>query len=250
MLKFILLGLISSQTLFAAAANPVVLVYRGPGACTDGCAEAAAEIPASMGFEIRYVTSHTLTEASFENAVLWVQAGGNAIKASKSLGRKNLELIKKHIRYQGMGYVGFCAGAFLADEAVDDEEKFPGLGLIPFGTRYYQVDSQKDGIMHPLTFSKGVIRYHYFNGGGTFDLRNSDYDRVDVLAKYPNGDPALLQTTYGMGNVVIIGAHPEATAVWKSYTHMSDPDGSDHDIARDMVRRALPKAYRKFIIQR
>lgn len=216
----------------------LVLIYKGPGSCVDGCSEAAAEIPTSLGYEVKFITPNEITPEIFKNAILWIQPGGNAIDASLTMGKAKLQLIRNFI-WNGGAYVGFCAGAFLADKTVDDDGKVEGLGIIPVVSYYAPIDSNDDmGTMTWITWN-GRRRHIFFNGGANFSVEKND-SRVKIIARFDvDGSPSTIQNRYGQGNVVVSGAHPEATTAWKTEGNLKDLDGSDIDLAQDMVRRAL-----------
>lgn len=223
----------------AAARRPLALVYQGPGGCTRWkCNEAAAAAALDAGLDVKYVTPAKLTPEVFEGASLWVQPGGNAITVAQKIGPQGLKLIRNFVK-NGGAYVGFCAGAFLADTIVDDDGKVRGLGLLPVETADYPVDSGDAGI--PLVINwLGHKRTLFFNGGGYFKTHGVDRSTdFSVLAWFPNGDAATLETAYGKGGVVVTGAHPEAYEQWKADAGFRDPDGNDRFLAVDMVKRAL-----------
>jgi glutamine amidotransferase-like uncharacterized protein len=216
----------------------LVLIYKGPGSCIDGCSEAAGDIPTSLGYEVKYVTPNDIKPEIFKNAILWIQPGGNAIDASITMGKTKLQMIRNFV-WNGGAYVGFCAGAFLADKTVDDDGKIEGLGIIPVVSYYAPIDSNNDmGTMTWITWN-GRPRHLFFNGGANFSVKKND-SRVKVIARFDiDGSPSTIQNRFGQGNVVVSGAHPEATTVWKTEGNLQDLDGSDIDLAQDMVRRAL-----------
>jgi hypothetical protein len=61
-----------------------------------------------------------------------------------------------------------------------------------------------------------------------------------VVARYPNGRPAISESWSGKGYVVVSGPHPEAPQGWRA-TAGADPDGLDYDVAIDMIQAALNK---------
>jgi hypothetical protein len=61
-----------------------------------------------------------------------------------------------------------------------------------------------------------------------------------VIARYPDGKPAISQTRTGLGFVIVSGPHPEAPASWQ-WDSGTDPDGVDHDIAAKLIRAAMNK---------
>jgi glutamine amidotransferase-like uncharacterized protein len=219
--------------------GPIALVYKGPGSCDggDNCSGAAATVARKAGFRVKYVTPDEISPAVFDQAVLWVQPGGNAITVVETVGQKKLSHIREFVRGGG-AYVGFCAGAFLADKTVDNPETIPGLGIIPVGTFDYDLDDR--GGLGNLTWIiwKGVRRHIYFNGGGSFYV-NPKTRNVKVFARFQADDlPAAISTTFGRGRVVVTGAHPEAFQFWKTDGNLNDEDGEDHDLAEEMMLNA------------
>ncbi len=240
---------VTTKALATERSKQVALVYNGPGACSDLCAEAAADVARRHGLTVRWVSAETLSAETadevFKNVVVWIQPGGNAITAAKRLGHNRLAIIRERIR-AGVNYVGFCAGAFLADKTVNDEETIEGLGLIPFSTYDYAVDQGEWGVLLPFDWN-GQKRKVYFNGGGSFKVpKKSIQDgSVVVFARYSKeGHPAAIDTFFGEGRVVLTGPHPEALQWWKDESNREDPDsidedGSDFDLADDVLSRAL-----------
>jgi hypothetical protein len=46
---------------------------------------------------------------------------------------------------------------------------------------------------------------------------------------------------FGKGKVVVTGAHPEAPAWWSDDEGVTDQDDIDHDLAVEMVLKAITK---------
>lgn len=217
----------------------VALVYKGIGGCRS-CAEAAARAVRRFDLEIKYVSASEVTEEIFEDALLWVQPAGNAISAANALGTERLAMIRKFVKNGGR-YVGFCAGAFLADTNVDDDGKVKGLGLLPFASADYEVNDKDNIDMVWINWGK-ERRHIFFNGGATFLIPELllNKNEVQVLATYEETDkPATVHVTFGRGQVVVSGAHPEAPQKWKFDNDLEDEDDSDLDLAQDMVKRAI-----------
>jgi glutamine amidotransferase-like uncharacterized protein len=236
-----------------AAPAGTALVYDGPGVCDDRCDQAASAVAERAGLKIRWVTPEQLRSTDpaelFRDAAVWIQPGGNAIDAAHALRAKGLERIRDYIQ-DGGAYLGFCAGAFLADKTVNDEETLAGLGIIPVSTFDYPADHGEWGTILPFRWN-GQKRSVYFNGGGSFKVPSGMLG-VEVFARYADdGLPAAIQTTFGAGRVVVSGPHPEALAWWKDQARREDEDaidedGSDFDLAADMLARALgPSRARK-----
>lgn len=216
------------------ASRPLALVYKGQGSCggSDDCSGAAAEVAIRAGYEIQYVSSSDVNEDLFKDATVWIQPGGNAITVAKMLGHEKLQMIRDFIEAGG-GYLGFCAGGFLADHTVDDANTIEGLGIIPVETADFDGDKGDNGTIIPIHW-KGDLRDVFFNGGGYFKVPHAGKRGVRVMATYENGQVASIETKFGAGHVAVSGFHPEATDDWKSYAVGTDRDGSDLDIAEEL----------------
>jgi glutamine amidotransferase-like uncharacterized protein len=221
---FIVLVLISSSAL-SAFAGPKALVYNGAGACKDDCAKAAFDSAVQAGFDAVYVGDQETDPTIFNGASVWLQPGGYAGVAMNNMApalKKNL----KNFIYNGGGYVGFCAGAFVATSRVGTT-RVQGLGIISGSTKLYG-----KGIRMYKTLWQGSERYLYWEGGPYF--RNMP-DTVEQTGAYPNGANAAVRTTYGKGRVWVTGLHPESPQWWKDESGYADVDGDDRDLVTRML---------------
>ncbi len=229
----------------SAFGSPLALIYKGPGACSAeegdagttgyGCAEADADVAVAAGFQYRFVGPDDLNENSteaeisalFSPASIWVQPGGISNVAYASMSST---LISSMIRFieNGGGYVGFCAGAFLA---ADWFYIFPG-----WASRYSYSSVRADvGYSFEPLLWNGVVKNVYFEGGPYLYALAPE---VEVTARFNTGYVVSARSNYGQGRVYITGAHPDAPQVWSQEDGISDPDGSDFDIAINMYRWA------------
>jgi len=198
-------------------------IYKGTGSCLDGCSEAAADVAAQAGFIPSFIHSALIQARILREASVWIQPGGNAIEVANRLTYDQKEVLKDFVRMGGT-YVGFCAGAFLADTFVDDAETIPGLALIPGTT--YDYPLPKGSHILPI-FWLGKTFHLYFEEGPGFRILSGA--EIEIIASYPDGTPATVRFKAGLGNVILSGAHPEAPESWKE--GLSDPDGSDIHLA-------------------
>ena len=212
----------------SAAARPRALVYKGPGACDELCSESAAEIARSAGFETHFVGPDSGSSSVFADASIWIQPGGVAATAAEAMSPKLKRNLRNFIA-RGGGYVGFCAGGFLATAEVGTSG-VRGLGILPGWT------SLRDGDQSAAILSinwDGNQRSIYWEGGPYFDFPN-DSD-VEVIARYPDGEPAAVRSGFGRGRVFVTGLHPEAPRKWLDYYKLKDADGPDADLVREMM---------------
>jgi glutamine amidotransferase-like uncharacterized protein len=225
--------LITLLGLFVQTAHgAVALVYNGSGTCAEDCAKAAAQVALRAGLKVRYVNENWSNPNLFDDAVVWIQPGGDAIQVAHTLTLAQREKIREFVGLGG-GYVGFCAGAFFSDTWVDEGDTIHGLGLIPVETEDY---GTKEAAIVPVNWL-GVTRYLYLEEGAYFKVY--DTSPVKVLGQYADGKVAAILARFLKGRVAVAGVHPEAPPSWK--TGLVDPDGPDYDLAIQMIRWAATR---------
>lgn len=239
-----LLGLLLLLPLLAEAKAPLALVYKGKGVCWKGCAESAAYMASSAGYRVRYVREDEDGDEIFREAALWIQPGGRAVEQAAAMHDALKENIKRFVA-RGGGYVGFCAGAFLASEYFGWEEKtgerveVRGLGMLPLKSRFYYRQKTTAAVL-PVRLSDGRLEHFYWELGPFMDARQAA-PGVDFLAFYPDAEgyfAAAARGSYGSGRVIVAAFHPEAPRLWRHIFGLSDPDDVDYEYARQMLRWA------------
>lgn len=223
------------------AAGPVVdvLLFNGTGVSTSDW-QTTEQILKAQGLSYALANSAQLNAMALDElsgyGVLVVPGGkGGTITANLSVSTRLR--VRQAVRDRGMGYVGFCAGAWVAvgPEAQSDATAAYGMAIAKGSVlpAYYPGDDTSlVAAISEVTFADGGRRHLVWWGGpSTPEWKNG------VVARYVNGDPAISQIYSGKGYVVIAGPHPEAPQSWRS-TAGYDPDGLDYDIAVAMVRAA------------
>jgi hypothetical protein len=61
----------------------------------------------------------------------------------------------------------------------------------------------------------------------------------DVVGKYPDGTPAIVEGNSGKGWVILTGVHPEAPASWRRGMIFTTPVNVDHAYAATLINAAL-----------
>ncbi|MBS1960522.1 MAG: hypothetical protein JST80_13680 [Bdellovibrionales bacterium] len=251
-----------SLTTSAFAARAVALIYHGPGSCDDedaDCSLATAQVVRKSGLIPRYVapdgtisvpkkpkpgeeksdddvdykdpTPEQLKKA-FAGAKVWVQPGGVANEALYTMSEKLSKALKNFIK-NGGGYVGFCAGAFMATDYIGGT-KDEGLGIIPGWSPLYHGGYALEEVKW-----QGKKRTIYYEGGPYFYGYDKDPKTpVEVTATYETGDAAAIRASFGKGRVWVTGLHPEAPLNWTEDDSEHDPDGIEQFLAVDMIRWA------------
>ena len=231
---------LSSSVSFANDLTGVALVYRGPGACEDGCWQAAAAAAERTGLQVQFVGPEEKDPALFVGPKIWIQPGGKSSTASKAM----IPDLKQNLRSfvsSGGGYVGFCAGGFIATQFIADRG-VEGFGILPGRNALYSDSHTNDHDPAQLTIHwNGKDRDMYWEGGPYFILEPSDpfTHLVEITATYPDGRPASVRTQFGAGRVYVTGVHPEAPPDWRWDGHLTDSDGVDYDLSEEMIQWAI-----------
>lgn len=154
-------------------------------------------------------------------AVLFVIPGGADLPYLKKLNGLGNDNIKQFIR-NGGAYLGICAGAYYASayvefdksgsfEVVGDRELkfFSGKSIGPILAPYNPNDTSSSRAAEiTTTFSKLPKVSLYYNGGGFFE-NAAQIPNTKILAYYHPKHPAIIQTQYGNGRVILSGVHFE-----------------------------------------
>ena len=179
------------------------------------------------GFETYIVDAQGIRDGKLAGADVLVQPGGSGSKQAEALKEDGREVIKKFVK-SGGGYVGICAGAYLATNdykwslgflnAKVQDKKHWNRGKEAAVKWHFTDDGQKtlgiaDG-QHEVTYHNGPILVP----GDKTDIpaytNLAVYD-TEVVAKdggvagLMTGATAIASGTYGDGHVIAIGPHPE-----------------------------------------
>ena len=247
----------------ASLAQPLALIYKGPGSClqepmSTGCSESAALVAQQAGFNYQYVGPNDfLSEQTLREAKVWIQPGGRARIQEQTMSAQLKKTIVTFVK-KGGGYVGFCAGGFLAYQNFGwDTSQGPyearGLGLIQGKSFYYNLFDDQITEQNPAkiisTFWENKSVWIYWELGPYFpelsqEASTSKQNFHEVISRYPvlqgqmSGPILSLRTRYGRGRVFITAVHPEAPQDWRDYFNLNDPDGTDFDLAVQMIQWA------------
>jgi hypothetical protein len=221
---------------------PLALIYKGLGSCSKdqedagqsgyGCSEASADAASLAGFQFRYVGPEDLSDDAtqeqvkelFGAAKVWIQPGGVSNVAYGAMTQMLKTSLVEFVQ-NGGGFVGFCAGAFLATDWFH-------LLDASSGAYSYQSERPDVGFAFLDVLWSGHKRSIYFEGGPYFYNVGPS---VDVTARFLSGDAESARAPFGKGRVYITGGHPEAPAIWSEEDDLHDPDGSDLDLAAEMI---------------
>jgi glutamine amidotransferase-like uncharacterized protein len=170
-----------------------------------------------------------LTELEIRKYRLLIIPGGNFEQIGKKLTLAAASNIRGAVR-SGLNYLGICAGAFFAGNS-----PYNGLNLTS-GVRFGFYAAETRGIRKTAVAISDAT-------GQTLDQYWEDGPQLTgwgaVVAKYPDGTPALVEGRYGSGWVILSGVHPEAPADWRRGMDFKTPADTDNAYAAALIRAAL-----------
>jgi glutamine amidotransferase-like uncharacterized protein len=179
-------------------------------------------------FQMTFVTAEQIRNGVLKDMDVLVQGGGGAHAQSDELEAPGRDAIRDFVN-KGGGYLGICAGAYLASSAkasdlgilnarvVDSEHWARGRGDVELG--FTSTGQQEIGEAKP----KVTVMYH--QGPLLAPAGRKDLPAYTEVAKFDTevaekgaphgvmqGTTALASSTYGKGRVFVISPHPEQTA--------------------------------------
>jgi len=179
-------------------------------------------------FQLTFVTAEQIRSGVLKDMDVLVQGGGGAHTQSEELEAPGRDAIRDFVN-KGGGYLGICAGAYLASSAkasdlgilnarvVDSEHWARGRGDVELG--FTPTGQQEIGESKP----KVTVMYH--QGPLLAPAGRKDLPAYTEVAKFNTevaekgaphgvmqGTTALASSTYGKGRVFVISPHPEQTA--------------------------------------
>ena len=175
-----------------------------------------------------------MTESQISGYRLLIVPGGNFIDIGNSLTAGATTNVRNAVK-GGMNYLGICAGGFLAGSFPAPYRSFNLSSGVKFG--FYSASSK--GIRKTavrIAMAEGPSLDHYWEDGPQFTGWG------DVVGKYPDGTPAIVEGSVGQGWAILSGVHPEAPASWRRGLAFNTPLGDDIAYARTLIVAALNRA--------
>jgi glutamine amidotransferase-like uncharacterized protein len=219
-----------------------VLLFNGAGISTSDW-QTTEKIVKGMGLTYKLVNSAGLDAMSVDDMAkfgMFLVPGGHAGGITSGLKATTRVRVRQAVRDRGVAYLGICAGAFVAVESGAEGDQTTSYGFPVVEGAHMPVwwpngNTSAIAAVVPVTFADGSKRQLVWYGGPATPEWSGG-----VIARYANGKPAMSQTTFHKGFVVISGPHPEAPQGWRN-TAGSDSDGLDYDIMEKLVTATLTR---------
>jgi hypothetical protein len=192
------------------AAQPVLL-FNGTGASSND----VTAVESILGnLKLSYATAdssqlNAMSEQQLGGYKLIIIPGGNSITIGESLTTSTASAIQGAVQQYWVHYLGLCAGAFFGGYSI-----YNGVNLTD-GVSFNFYEDEFKGIQEEAVEIS-------FPSGAPLDLYWQDGPQLsgwgEVVAKFPDGTPAITEGQSGGGFVVFTGVHPEAPQSWLSST--------------------------------
>ena len=215
--------------------TPPILLFNGTGTSPNDVA--AVEMILNQ-HHLKYSTANSsqmndMSESRLRTYRLLIVAGGDFVAIGNGLMPSTAAKIHDAVQ-DGLSYLGICAGGFFAGYSV-----YNGLNLTS-GVRFRFYSVEERGIRKAAVAISGA-------GTSTLDQYWEDGPQFtgwgEVVGKYPDGTPAIVEGKSGEGWVILSGDHAEAPANWRHGMNFRTPVSVDNAYAGTLIRAALDRMW-------
>jgi len=214
-----------------AAAEPVLL-FDGTGT-TSSDVSAVKAVLSTLG--ISYATAdsnqlNAMNEQQLGGYKLLIVPGGNSITIGQDLSAATTAAIRGAVQQYGVHYLGICAGAFFGGYSI-----YNGVDLTGGVSFDFYADENKGIHVEPVEIS--------FASSSPLDVYWQDGPELSgwgqIVAKYPDGTPAIVEGQSGTGFAIFTGIHLEAPQSWRGRMTFTTPVSVDLTYAGVVIEAAL-----------
>ena len=210
-----------------------VILFTGAGTSSNDVAAIETILKSS---NINYSTLNSsqlngMAESQIRGHRLLIVPGGNFVSMGNSLTASTTTNVRNAVK-GGLHYLGICAGGFLAGSYPPPFHSFN----LSSGVKFSFYSAEKGGIRKAavnITTAAGPALDQYWEDGPQFTGWG------DIVGKYPDGTPAIVEGSVGKGWVILSGVHPEAPASWRRGMVFNTPVSSDTAYAGTLIVAAL-----------
>jgi len=217
----------SSQSPEAPSTPPSpirVALYRAPGVSLESHNATLEVLRGARGFTPRVVTPDEVRAGSLAGQHVVIFTGGRGSVQGEALGEDGRQIVRDFVS-NGGGYVGVCAGSYLA---LQGSEEFYKLAIV--AARNLSGDFWRRG-EHTVEIqevgSETVHRLFYANGPVFARVDHETLPPYVELATFLSnyylpahgtrsgempGTPAILATSYGTGRIILFSPNPVLAA--------------------------------------
>lgn len=222
----------SSSVVFAdppaTSGKPVRVALYADGGAAKTKGPVAAVVESTPGFTVELVTAEQTREGKLKDYRIVIQPGGSGSAQAKALGEEGRAKLKSFVK-DGGGYIGVCAGAYLASRSYDwslhilDAEVLDrahwarGTGDVqlkfsPAGKQFFATSADKITVYYgqgPLLAPGKDDKIPDYEPLATYETEI--FSKGGAMPGVMKGTTAAARGSYGSGRVFCFSPHPEKT---------------------------------------
>lgn len=212
--------------------GPRVLLFTGTGTSSSDLAALKSILD---DLKIDYATANSselnaMSEVELMSHHLLIVPGGNSIEIGGSLTPTATAMIRDAVQRNGLHYLGICAGAFFGGASIyNGVDLTSGVGFDFFADELRGIHKEAVNISFPDSHALSV----YWEDGPQLSGWGA------VVARYPDGTPAITEGRAGAGFVMFTGVHLEAPEEWRQGLPFTTPMAADVAYAKTVIQSAL-----------
>jgi Biotin-protein ligase, N terminal len=212
--------------------KPPILLFKGTGTSSTDVT-AVETILAANG--LIYATADSaqldaMTETDLKAYKLLIVPGGDSITIGDNLTSSATTNIHDAVINDGLHYLGICAGAFFGGYSIYNGVNLTsGVWFNFYADHFKGIDKEAVEISSP---DSGTLDQYWQDGPQLSGWGN-------IVGKYPDGTPAIVEGTSGKGWVMLSGVHPEAPASWRTGMKFTTSVATDNAYAGVLILAAL-----------
>ena len=232
--QFASLLLISAAlTACGPRSESAILLFTGTGTSPEDVAALEAILNSRhLGYStVNSFQLNAMSEPEISRYRLLIAAGGNFVNMGNSLTESTTANVRNAVE-AGTNYLGICAGGFLAGSFPAPYRSFK----LSSGVKFSFYSAENEGVRKAsvrVATAEGPALDQYWEDGPQFSGWG------EVVGKYPDGTPAIVEGSAGRGWVILSGVHPEAPANWRRGMVFQTPASADTEYAGTLIVAAL-----------
>jgi len=208
-----------------------ILLFNGTGTSRNDVA-AIGVILKGCGWEYDTADSvrlNRMSESDLKAYRLIIVPGGNYLTMGSNLTPEATERVHNAI-HRGVNYLGICAGGLLAGKAQCNSLNLTSGVKFDF---YAVVNQGIHKAAVPINCVDTPVIEHYWEDGPQFTGWGQ------VVGKYPDETPAIVEGAVGEGWVILCGVHPEAPESWRRGMVFTTSSRAANDYTATLIEAAL-----------
>jgi glutamine amidotransferase-like uncharacterized protein len=170
-----------------------------------------------------------MSDAELKAHRLLIVPGGNFQEIGTALKTDTAAKLRNAVG-GGLNYLGICAGAFFAGASPYNGLNLTSGVMFPFYALEHQGVRKAPVVIS--TADAPPVEVYWEDGPQLTGWG-------EVVARYPDRTPAVVQGTFGDGWVVLTGVHAEAPESWRRDLAFERPVGPGHAYAARLIEAAL-----------